>query len=158
MNIYKNFIDKDHCNKINNVMLGIDFPWFYAKHQTTFKDSSFMGHCFYKDNKINSSFYYLVEPIINKLNPTKIINIRCALCLKRPMTSEWHSDFTNATSKDKVAVYYVNTNNGYTIFKNKKIKSEKNKIVIFDGNMKHKVKYQTDKDTRTVINCNYESI
>ena len=74
------------------------------------------------------------------------------------MTSEWHSDFTNATSKDKVAVYYVNTNNGYTIFKNKKIKSEKNKIVIFDGNTKHKVKYQTDKDTRMVINCNYESI
>ena len=157
MNIYKNFIDKDHCNKINNVMLGLDFPWFYQKHQTI-KDGSFMGHCFYKDNKMNSSFYYLVEPIINKLNPTKIINIRCALCLKRPMTSEWHSDFTNATSKDKVAVYYVNTNNGYTIFKNKKIKSEKNKIVIFDGNMQLKVKYQTDKDTRMVINCNYELI
>ena len=157
MNIYKNFIDKDHCNKINNVILGLDFPWFYLKHQTA-KDSSFMGHCFYKDNKINSSFYYLVEPILNKLNPTKIINIRSALCLKRPMTSAWHCDFKDSASKNKVAVYYVNTNNGYTIFKNKKIKSEKNKIAIFDGNMKHKVKYQTDKDTRIVINVNYESI
>ena len=157
MNIYKNFLDKDQCNKINKVMLGMYFPWFYTKHQTTFKDSSFMGHCFYQDNKINSHFYYLVEPLMNKLNPTKIINIRSALCLKRPMTSKWHSDFKKATSKDKVAVYYVNTNNGCTIFKNKKIKSEKNKIVIFDGNIKHKVKYQTDKDTRIIINCNYEA-
>ena len=76
------------------------------------------------------------------------------------MKSHWHSDFDNLklTSKSKTAIYYVNTNNGYTVFKNKKIKSEANKIIIFNGNTKHKVKYQTDRDTRIVINFLYESI
>ena len=75
MKIYKNFIDKDHCNKMNSVMLGVEFPWFYVKHQTK-KDSSFMFHCFYRANEINSSHYYLVEPILKKLNVEKIIIIR----------------------------------------------------------------------------------
>ena len=158
MKIYKNFIDKAHCNKMNRVMLGVNFPWFYVKYQVN-KDSSFMFHCFYANNKINSSYYYLVEPIIKKLNVEKLINIRANLCLKRPMKSDWHVDFDKKrklTPKSKVAIYYVNINNGHTVFKDKKIKSEKNKILIFKGDVEHKAEYQTDTDTRVVINFNYE--
>ncbi len=159
MNTYKNFIDKKICKQINNTMLGFKFPWFYNKNQTG-KDSSFMFHCFFAENKINSTLYYLIEPLVKKLNPSKLVNIRANLCLKRPMKSNWHSDFDNlkSTPKSKTAIYYVNTNNGYTIFKNKKIKSEQNKMIIFNGDTKHKVKYQTDRDTRIVINFLYESI
>jgi len=159
MNTYKNFIDKKICKQINNTMLGFKFPWFYNKNQTG-KDSSFMFHCFFTENKINSTLYYLIEPLVKKLNPSKLVNIRANLCLKRPMKSNWHSDFDNlkSTPKSKTAIYYVNTNNGYTIFKNKKIKSEQNKMIIFNGDTKHKVKYQTDRDTRIVINFLYESI
>ena len=140
-------------------MLGVNFPWFYKKNQTG-KDSSFLFHCFFAENKINSTLYYLIEPLVKKLNPSKLVNIRANLCLKRPMKSNWHSDFDNlkSTPKSKTAIYYVNTNNGYTIFKNKKIKSEQNKMIVFNGDTKHKVKYQTDKDTRIVINFLYESI
>tara|TARA_R100001460_G_C3438862_1_gene163193 strand:+ start:14 stop:493 length:480 start_codon:yes stop_codon:yes gene_type:complete len=159
MNIYKNFIDKKICKQINNTMLGVSFPWFYRKNQTG-KDSSFLNHVFFTNNKLNSNFYYLIEPLIKKLNPNKLINIRANLCLKRPMKSNWHSDFDNLkpTPKSKTAIYYVNTNNGYTVFKNKKVKSEANKIIIFNGDTKHKVKYQTDRDTRIVINFLYEYI
>tara|TARA_R110000744_G_scaffold278059_1_gene390341 strand:- start:287 stop:766 length:480 start_codon:yes stop_codon:yes gene_type:complete len=159
MNTYKNFIDKKICKQINNTMLGVNFPWFYKKNQTG-KDSSFLFHCFFAENKINSTLYYLIEPLVKKLNPSKLVNIRANLCLKRPMKSNWHSDFDNlkSTPKSKTAIYYVNTNNGYTIFKNKKIKSEQNKMIVFNGDTKHKVKYQTDKDTRIVINFLYESI
>ena len=159
MNTYKNFIDKKICKQINNTMLGFKFPWFYNKNQTG-KDSSFMFHCFFAENKINSTLYYLIEPLVKKLNPSKLVNIRANLCLKRPMKSNWHSDFDNlkSTPKSKTAIYYVNTNNGYTIFKNKKIKSEQNKMIVFNGETKHKVKYQTDRDTRIVINFLYESI
>jgi len=155
MIMYKNFIDKDNGNKINEVMSGSHFPWFYRDHQND-KDTSYLFHCFYRNNKINSDFYYLIEPILDKLNPTKILHIRSNLCLKRPMKSQWHVDKWDEELKHKTAIYYVNTNNGYTLFKDKKIKSEKNKIVIFDGNLKHKVEYQTDKDIRIVINFNYE--
>ena len=159
MNIYKNFIDKKICKQINDNMLGANFPWFYRKNQTG-KDSSFLNHVFFTNNKLNSNLYSLIEPLVKKLNPDKLINIRANLCLKRPMKSHWHSDFDNLklTSKSKTAIYYVNTNNGYTVFKNKKVKSEANKMIIFNGNTQHKVKYQTDRDTRIVINFLYESI
>ena len=159
MNIYKNFVDKKICKQIKDNMLGANFPWFYRKNQTG-KDSSFLNHVFFTNNKLNSNLYSLIEPLVKKLNPDKLINIRANLCLKRPMKSHWHSDFDNLklTSKSKTAIYYVNTNNGYTVFKNKKIKSEANKMIIFNGNTQHKVKYQTDRDTRIVINFLYESI
>ena len=159
MNIYKNFIDKKICKQIKDNMLGANFPWFYRKNQTG-KDSSFLNHVFFTNNKLNSNLYSLIEPLVKKLNPDKLINIRANLCLKRPMKSHWHSDFDNLklTSKSKTAIYYVNTNNGYTVFKNKKVKSEANKMIIFNGNTQHKVKYQTDRDTRIVINFLYESI
>jgi len=159
MNIYKNFVDKKICKQIKDNMLGANFPWFYRKNQTG-KDSSFLNHVFFTNNKLNSNLYFLIEPLVKKLNPDKLINIRANLCLKRPMKSHWHSDFDNLklTSKSKTAIYYVNTNNGYTVFKNNKVKSEANKIIIFNGNIKHKVKYQTDRDTRIVINFLYESI
>ena len=38
---------------------------------------------------------------------------------------------------------------------NKKIISEKNKLVIFDGNTEHQSTTCTDKDYRIVINFNY---
>ena len=159
MNIYKNFVDKKICTQIKDNMLGANFPWFYRKNQTG-KDSSFLNHVFFTNNKLNSNLYSLIEPLVKKLNPDKLINIRANLCLKRPMKSHWHSDFDNLklTSKSKTAIYYVNTNNGYTVFKNKKVKSEANKMIIFNGNTQHKVKYQTDRDTRIVINFLYESI
>ena len=159
MNIYKNFVDKKICKQIKDNMLGANFPWFYRKNQTG-KDSSFLNHVFFTNNKLNSNLYSLIEPLVKKLNPDKLINIRANLCLKRPMKSHWHSDFDNLklTSKSKTAIYYVNTNNGYTVFKNKKVKSEANKMIIFNGNTQHKVKYQTDRDTRIVINFLYVSI
>ena len=157
MNIYKNFIDKKICKQINKTMLSVDFPWFYRKNQTT-GDSSFLYHVFFANNKLNSYLYYLIEPLVKKLNPSKLVNIRANLCLKRPMKSNWHIDFDKLklTPKSKTAIYYVNTNNGYTIFKNKKIRSEANKMIVFSGDTMHKVKYQTDKDARLVINFRYE--
>ncbi len=158
MNIYKNFIDKNYSNKIYKTLLNVNFPWYYILHQvpTNKKNTSFMGHTFVLDGKINSSEMSLIEPILYKLKAKKIYNVRANLCLKRPSYCSWHVDkFTN-NLKHKTAIYYVNSNNGYTEFKNKKIKCEKNKIVIFDADKKHRAIGQTDKDARVVINFNYE--
>ena len=139
MNIYKNFLKKEHSNKIYYQLQKPYFPWFYSKHQNN-KDTSYMFHLFYDGAKVNSDYFYLVEPILEKL---KIKNLL-------------HVDKLTKNLKHKTSIYYVNTNNGYTLFKNKKVKCEKNKIVIFNADQKHKAKIQTDKDIRIVININYE--
>ena len=155
MNIYKNFIKKEYSNKINKELLKPYFPWFYNKEQAG-DDTSYMFHLFHNKTNINSDYFYLVEPILKKLKIKKILYIRANLSLKRPSKCSWHTDNLTKDLKHKTAIYYVNTNNGYTLFKNKKVKCEKNKIVIFDAIEKHKAKIQTDTDTRMVININYE--
>ena len=156
MNIVDNFINKKECNQINEIFLSRNFPWYYSKDQTSPKDSSFMFHIFYKENQINTHYYNLVEPILNKLKPKKILHIRANLCLKRPSKCNWHVDKWSPHLKHTTAIYYINTNNGYTEFKNKKVKCKKNRIVVFDASKKHRAQIQTDKDVRMVINFNYE--
>ena len=155
MNIYKNFIKKEYSNKINKELLKPYFPWFYNKEQAG-NDTSYMFHLFHNKTNINSDYFYLVEPILKKLKIKNLLNVRANLCLKRPSKCSWHVDKLTEDLKHKTAIYYVNTNNGYTLFKNKKVNCEKNKIVIFDANQKHKAKIQTNTDTRIVININYE--
>ena len=54
-----------------------------------------------------------------------------------------------------VALFSVNTNNGYTLFENgDKIASVENQLVIFDGSIKHCSVAQTDKNLRLNININ----
>ena len=156
MNIYKNFIATNDCDKIHKLLLSYEFPWYYHPYQATLKDNFFLGHTFFKDGEINSEKISYLEPILNKLKPKKILNIRANLCLKRPSRCDWHVDKYTDNLTHKTAIYYVNTNNGYTEFKNKKVTCIQNQIVIFDAYLKHRAEIQTDKDMRVVINFNYE--
>ena len=55
-----------------------------------------------------------------------------------------------------VALFYINTNNAYTLFRNgKKVKSVANRIIIFKGDQEHKSSAQTDTDIRVNVNINY---
>jgi len=55
------------------------------------------------------------------------------------------------------AVYYLNDNNGYTLFEknNKKVMSKENRIVIFDAQMRHTGTNTTNQKKRVVLNLNY---
>ena len=55
----------------------------------------------------------------------------------------------------KNAIYYVNTNDGYTMIENKKVKSVGNRIVFFDNNLEHYGTNCTDEKTRIILNFNY---
>ena len=59
--------------------------------------------------------------------------------------------------KGKIAVYYINNNNGWTQFKNgDRVNSIQNRMVIFDPRLEHSSVTCTDKKRRLVINFNYE--
>ena len=72
---------------------------------------------------------------------------------KKHMQSDFHLDKTFFC---KTAIFYVNTNNGYTLLKdNTKIKAEENKVLIIDSKTYHAAVTQTDVERRVVINFNY---
>jgi hypothetical protein len=110
------------------------------------------------DGKVNSDYFKIFEPIFIKLN-TKIL-YKCKLNLttkqKKITNFDFHTDVNIENSK--TAVYYINSNNCYTIFENKKkVYSKENRIVIFNSSLKHAGSTHTDENIRLVLNINYEN-
>ena len=67
----------------------------------------------------------------------------------------YHTDF-EPDLNNKTSIFYVNTNNGYTSFKNgRKVKSKENTLVEFDSKLEHSGTTCTDKEYRMIINFNY---
>ena len=109
------------------------------------------------DSQINSEFYIDIEKtIIDKMKYTKIYRIKGNCFVKEPenFKSENHTD---EDFDHKVLLYYVNTNNGYTLLADKiKIDSVANRALLFDGNIPHRAVSQTNTKIRLNINVTYE--
>ena len=77
------------------------------------------------------------------------------VCTKTKQVFGFHTDFP-WNYKWNTAIFYINTNNGKTLFKhNKQISSRENRVAIFDGRLKHTGTTCTDAKNRIVINLNY---
>jgi hypothetical protein len=160
--IKDNLIEIQHFLSLKKLLCSSDFPWFYFPHQTSevLNDSSYFFHNFYyTKQKNNSNYLNYIEPIIDFLNPHSLISIRANLIIKRKETNcKYHVDSLGSKKMShKTAVFYVNTNNGYTKFKKNNVKVDciENRIVIFPSNLEHKAVGQTDQDQRIVININF---
>lgn len=157
MKILKNFLKKEDFLEIKKVICGDYFPWYYNDAVNYNGDNMFQfTHAFYKDNNVYSDFFKILFPILNIIKPFSIVRIKANLLTKTEKIIEhgMHVDFNEKNLK--TAIFYCNTNNGYTKFENGKIiKSEENKMVIFNCKEKHTGSTCTDKKNRIVINFNY---
>lgn len=157
MNVYKNFLDKKEFNKFSSIILSNNFPWYLNNITLKTKYKFFqMTHVFSNEEKINSSFFNELMPILKNLKCKTLLSSKINLLHKTETIIEhdFHKDYSDKKNL-KTAVYYINTNNGYTKFINKKINSEKNKIVIFDSNTLHTGTSCTDEKYRICLNINY---
>ena len=156
MKLINNVLTKEEFLKIEDTFTSVFFPWFITKGILVGQKNYQFTHAFYQNLSISSSLFGVIEPIIKILNPSAIIKIKANLLTKAEKIIEhgMHTDVEIENSK--TAVYYVNTNNGYTKFKNgKKINSQANTLVIFNSNIEHTGTTCTDEDYRIVLNFNY---
>ena len=165
--VVDNFLNKNEFNHIKNVVCDPFFPWYFypaisyekGKEHLIEKDLNQyqFTHMFYQHNKPNSNYFDSLLPLINKLGCKALVRIKANLNPYSSQLSEsgYHIDFDYKNLK--TAVYYINTNNGYTKFKknNKKIKSLENRIVKFDSSLEHLGTNTTDSKRRIVLNINY---
>jgi hypothetical protein len=157
--IIDNYLDHEQADEIENVLLTNNFPWFYNK-ELTYKDNLdekyfYFIHMFYAQYQPQSNFFYLVEPIIKKLDPRAIIRIKGNLypSFDHFAEGENHVDYTFDHAG---AIYYVNTNNGYTMLNDEiKVDSIKNRLLIFEPQIVHKSVGCTDQKVRANINFNF---
>ena len=96
----------------------------------------------------------LMECIKKKLNYSQILRVRSSLYPRREKQKPdpFHVDYN---FNHKVCIFYVNTNNGFTLFENgEKVNSVANRLLIFEGLEKHCSVVQTDTTARYIININ----
>jgi len=157
MKVIDNFLKKEDYIVLKKFLMSNNFPWFFNHSKIKGSKDLFdfqFTHIFYGDNQINSNYFNCIELLLNKINPHALVRIKANLNVMshKQIIYKKHKD---QDFKCKAAIYYVNTNDGYTLFKNKKINSVENRIVLFNSDEEHSSTNTTDCKSRIVINFNY---
>ena len=159
MEVHDNFLLEDEFSSLKELLIGPWFPWFYNNYAVQMGD----GHPKYKHEvyhaKSNPSSGYLSNfyPCLNKLGAKVLYRI---LVNSMPSSVEcintgYHTD---GFPCNKTAILYINTNDGWTEFKNHgKVDCVANRMVVFDSTFEHAAVTSTNVDRRLVVNFNYET-
>jgi len=153
--IIDNFLPEEVYNTVNDVMLGNEIDWNFCRGVNTPNDGFYQfTHVFYSNHQPVSRFYPLIEPIVDQIDPAAIVRIKANMHVQQPelIQHDFHHDVDNCIT----AIYYVNTNNGKTVFENGlEVDSVGNRLLVFDSNEEHTGTTSTDTLQRCVINFNY---
>tara|TARA_B100000925_G_C21804215_1_gene385956 strand:- start:10 stop:492 length:483 start_codon:yes stop_codon:yes gene_type:complete len=151
-----NFLEPKDLKTIQDLFLGNKIAWNCLDGAVSPNDGNYQFvHVLYTQYSPCSPFFDALGPIWQKLQPCSIVRSKANLNMKtiEHVESEYHTDVDNCIT----AIYYVNTNNGYTEFESNgmKVNSVENRLIIFDSNEKHRAVTTTDTSRRVVINFNY---
>jgi hypothetical protein len=167
MKIIKNFLSKKQFKNIQSILMSSGFPYYYQnnyldeKHNGNALEDYFFVHII-KD-QIDSDIITdsptlenILDPIMLKLKANNLVRAKINLYPNqhKHISSNFHMDQNN--EQVKVALYCINTCNGWTEFKTgEKVPSIENSIILFKANEWHKGVTQTDTKRRINININY---
>lgn len=132
--------------------------WTYYPGITLKNDGHFQFvQLVFSQHTVLSPAYDLLAPIIDKERMCAIARIK-ANCTTHTaevveFTNGFHTDFN---SDIMTGIYYINTNDGYTLFEDgSKCDSVANRFCRFPARTKHTATTCTDANRRLVVNFNY---
>jgi len=161
--VIDNFLEIDDFNRIKDTLMNQYFPWYFnnyvvnGKEQEKISEYQFI-HNFYNNHIPTSSYFEILNPIISKINPVGLLRVKANLNPRAENHLEhgYHVDYNNSLLNQRTAVFYLNTNNGYTLFEDgTKVESVENRFVSFKTSMMHTGSTCTDQNRRVLINFNY---
>jgi len=164
--IFNNFLDQEVFLEIKKFIMSPRCQWRYVNY-IAHKDGrdndndGYFVHSFkdchpqtFEDRYPESPHFPLIAKILDKIQYQNILRIRSSLYPRRDVQKPdpFHIDYN---FPHRVCIFYVNTNNGYTMFENgEKIPSVENQLATFDGSEKHCSVVQTDTPARYIVNIN----
>jgi len=164
--IFNNFLDQEVFLEIKKFIMSPRCQWRYVNY-IAHKDGrdndndGYFVHSFkdchpqtFEDRFPESPHFPLIAKILDKIQYRNILRIRSSLYPRRDVqkSDPFHIDYN---FPHRVCIFYVNTNNGYTMFENgEKIPSVENQLATFDGSEKHCSVVQTDTPARYIVNIN----
>jgi hypothetical protein len=166
-NVIDNFLTPSEAHRIESFLFSLNFPWFYGDRVVSDSDISNiecseidnyqLSHLFYRNYTFTGQFHNILDPIIKKLEAESLVKIKANLN-PRTETIVKHGYHRDLPIDCLTAVYYVNTNNGYTEFKTgDRIESISGRLLVFNSSEYHTGSTCTDKSARSVINLNFFS-
>lgn len=156
MKVIDNFLEQDKFNYFKDVITSEYFPWYFNHNKVNDFNKKLDDFQFVNTFKDGNSANHLIDIFANKLKVKKFL--RAKLNLTTRTSKIFKFDYHNDSDYDcNIAIFYINTNNGYTYFENKKkVMSKENRLVTFDNKLKHYGTTSTDTKTRIVLNLCYE--
>tara|TARA_R100000234_G_C4941712_1_gene153257 strand:+ start:90 stop:584 length:495 start_codon:yes stop_codon:yes gene_type:complete len=161
MKVIDNFLSPSDFELTQNFFTSTNFIWYFndtiANHEQGLDQFQFVHPFFDIRNPSKSNFSNFLNPLLLKLKPKYILRIKANL---RPRTdnivlSPYHTDMD---LNQQTAIFYLNTNNGYTKFQDNlydDVHSVANRLLSFDGSLQHCGTSCTDQNTRILLNINY---
>ena len=163
--IYDNFLPEADFITLQNILTGPEFPWFHQQYIEKPDENSipdlnrfYFTHLLYGNNSPRSNYFSILDSLVKHISPLALCRVMANLNTKtdKIIQHKFHIDFDVKTAPVKTAVFYINTNNGATVFETgEKVTSQENRLVVFDSYMKHAGTTCTDQQTRILINLNF---
>lgn len=173
-----NFLPQEIFKQFQSIFLDKNFPWYFRDSSVFDDDNSpQFGHIIYTDMEPTSHYWEYLKPIlIDGLNlkpsqPIIRVKVNATPAHSSILQKRFHYDLVEDGEKDKlkndenysakvsphnVAIIYINSNDGFTYFKDgAKVESIENRCIIFPGNLMHTGSTCTNSPLRIVLNVNY---
>ena len=157
VDVVDNFLKKEDYTNLRQMLESDNFPWYFYLHTANKTNDIFnyqFIHLFYRDDVPNSDYFDILKPLIKQINPISLIRVKANLNPISHKLVKFDKHFDQPI-KCKVAIYYINDNNGYTVVGKEKIKSKSNRIVFFNSSLEHYGTNSTNCKNRMLINFNY---
>jgi hypothetical protein len=168
-------VDYVQYSQLANYITGPEFKWEYASRivrETSDlvsepppeKYNQQMCRVLYYNPHIQTEDWRCLDSVFRVVKPLLLIKVKVNLTFgtDNPVRTGWHTDSgPGIMEHSTTAIWYVNSNNGGTLFKDEEndteffVESVANRLVIFPAHIKHMGVTCTDERARFVVNINY---
>ena len=158
MKIIDNLLSEKELEIMKNIMMhNSELPWYFSDYIGLYRTNDpmyyFVHHFLFEYEK--SSWFYVIEPILNFIKPKILIKCKSNMYPSTPVITH-HDTHVDLPYEHKGAIFYVNTNNGITMLEDgTEVESIENRLLLFDASKKHNSTSCTDAKVRVNINFNY---
>ena len=161
--IVEDFLPKYSFGRLKQLVESVDFPYYYhdytvrpLKGERSHSDFMFV-HSLVREKKACSNYVdAILYPIIDQLEVPfeQIIRSKVNLTLRTNEhgTTDFHVD---QDTDHTVALFYMSKCNGYTELEDgTRIDCKENRMLLFDGALKHRAVTHTNQENKTRITVN----
>ena len=153
--IHKNYLKYYTFTELKNIITDKNFRWYFRQSKgepEQYNNLLYYDHEFSED--VTPKLKRILSSICIQLNAIAVLRININSTPRNAPEQTRHTDWVLSTPS-KTCVLYLNDNDGYTEFKDEKVESVANTVVIFDTDIEHRGVPPTNVDRRLVLNINY---